>query len=343
MHASRSIDRPHAVSHAARRAAGVVCALTALVLSMAAPVTALAQAAWPSRPITLVVPFPPGGSADTVGRLIGKRLSDELGQPVVIDNRPGAGTAVGAGYVAKAPADGYTLLVSSGSTFTANPAIRSNLPYDSVKSFDPIAIVARIPLILLANKNEPVSTVPEFVAALKAAPDKYTYASFGSGTTSHFTAEIVLHAVGAKALHVPYKGSAPAMTDLIGGQIPFSFDTVTAAIPQVKGGKVKPIAVTSAKRSSQLPDVPTFAEAGYPQINADTWIMLVAPKGTPAPVLGKLEKAIAKILVTAEAKEALAAQGAEPAFAGAAASAVQITREMPLMREVAQRANIQAD
>nr|WP_138922560.1 tripartite tricarboxylate transporter substrate binding protein [Hylemonella gracilis] len=310
---------------------------------MAAPVTALAQAAWPSRPITLVVPFPPGGSSDTIGRLIGKRLSDDLGQPVVIDNRPGAGTAVGAGYVAKAPADGYTLLVSSGSTFTANPAIRSNLPYDSVKSFDPIAIVARIPLILLANKNEPVSTVQEFVAALKAAPDKYTYASFGSGTTSHFTAEIVLHAVGAKALHVPYKGSAPAMTDLIGGQIPFSFDTVTAAIPQVKGGKVKPIAVTSAKRSSQLPDVPTFAEAGYPQINADTWIMLVAPKGTPAPVLGKLEKAIAKILATAEAKEALAAQGAEPTFAGAAASAAQIAREMPLMREVAQRANIQAD
>ncbi|MFO6418708.1 Bug family tripartite tricarboxylate transporter substrate binding protein [Hylemonella sp. W303a] len=343
MHASRSLDRPLWVSQATRRAAGLVCAFAVSVLSLMVPATALAQAAWPSRPITLVVPFPPGGSADTIGRLIGKRLADELGQSVVIDNRPGAGTAVGAGYVAKAPADGYTLLVSSGSTFTANPAIRPNLPYDSVKSFDPIAIVGRIPLILLANKNEPVSTVQEFVAALKAAPDKYTYASFGSGTTSHFTAEIVLHAVGAKALHVPYKGSAPAMTDLIGGQVPFSFDTVTAAIPQVKGGKVKPIAVTSAKRSSQLPDVPTFAEAGYPQINADTWIMFVAPKGTPAPVLGKLEKAIAKILSTTEAKEALAAQGAEPAFAGAAASAAQIARELPLMREVAQRANIQAD
>lgn len=343
MHAYRTLDRPHAVSHAARSVASVVCALTALVLSMAAPATALAQAAWPSRPITLVVPFPPGGSADTIGRLIGKRLADELGQPVVIDNRPGAGTAVGAGYVAKAPADGYTLLVSSGSTFTANPAIRTNLPYDSVKSFDPIAIVARIPLILLAHKNEPVSTVQEFVTSLKAAPEKYSYASFGSGTTSHFTAEIVLHAVGAKALHVPYKGSAPAMTDLIGGQVPFSFDTVTAAIPQVKAGKVKAIAVTSAKRSSQLPEVPTFAEAGYPQINADTWSMLVAPKGTPAPVLGKLEKAIGKILATADAKEALAAQGAEPAFAGAAASAAQIAREMPLMREVARRANIQPD
>jgi tripartite-type tricarboxylate transporter receptor subunit TctC len=322
---------------------GVAFVLTALVLSLAMPVTARAQAAWPTRPITLVVPFPPGGSADTISRLIGKRLADELGQAVVIDNRPGAGTAVGAGYVAKAPADGYTLLVSSGSTFTANPAIRPNLPYDSLKSFDPIAIVGRIPLILLANKNVPVNTVEEFVAALKASPDKYFYASFGSGTTSHFTAEIVLHAVGGKAFHVPYKGSAPAMTDLIGGQVSFSFDTVTAAIPQVKAGKVKAIAVTSAKRSSQLPEVPTFAEAGYTQVNADTWIMLVAPKGTPAPVREKLEKTIAKILATPEAKEALLAQGAEPTFAGAAASVAQIEREMPLMREVARRANIQAD
>jgi tripartite-type tricarboxylate transporter receptor subunit TctC len=316
---------------------------TALVVSLALPATVRAQAAWPSRPITLVVPFPPGGSADTISRLIGKRLVDELGQAVVIDNRPGAGTAVGAGYVAKAPADGYTLLVSSGSTFTANPAIRPNLPYDSVRSFDPIAIVGRIPLILLANKSVPVNTVEEFVAALKASPDKYFYASFGSGTTSHFTAEIVLHAVGGKASHVPYKGSAPAMTDLIGGQVSFSFDTVTAAIPQVKAGKVKAIAVTSAKRSSQLPEVPTFAEAGYAQVNADTWIMLVAPKGTPRPVREKLEKTIAKILATPEAKEALLAQGAEPTFAGAAASVAQIEREMPLMRDVARRANIQAD
>jgi len=337
------LARPAAAPHLTRHLMGVAFVLTALVLSLAMPVTARAQAAWPTRPITLVVPFPPGGSADTISRLIGKRLSDELGQAVVIDNRPGAGTAVGAGYVAKAPADGYTLLVSSGSTFTANPAIRPNLPYDSLKSFDPIAIVGRIPLILLANKNVPVNTVEEFVAALKASPDKYFYASFGSGTTSHFTAEIVLHAVGGKAFHVPYKGSAPAMTDLIGGQVSFSFDTVTAAIPQVKAGKVKAIAVTSAKRSSQLPEVPTFAEAGYTQVNADTWIMLVAPKGTPAPVREKLEKTIAKILAAPEAKEALLAQGAEPTFAGAAASVAQIEREMPLMREVARRANIQAD
>lgn len=310
---------------------------------LALPHGALAQPAWPARPITLVIPFPPGGSADVIGRLVGQRMSDELGQPVIIDNRPGAGTAIAAGLVAKAPADGYTLFLSSGSTFTANPAIRSNLPYDTLKSFDPIAIVARIPLIVLANKDVPVNNVKEFVAAIQAAPDKYSYASFGAGTTSHFTGEIVLHAVGAKIMHVPYKGSAPAMTDLIGGQVPFSVDTVTAAIPQLKAGKVKAIAVTTAKRSSQLPDVPTFAEAGYKDINADTWIMLVAPKGTPAPVRERLEKTVAKIVATPAARTALQAQGAEPAFAGAAASLAQIESELPLMRAVAQRANIRAD
>lgn len=317
----------------------VTCLVAAL--AWAGPVGA--QPVYPSKPVTLVIPYPPGGSADTIGRLVGQRLAAELKQPVVIDNRPGAGTAIAAAYVAKAPADGYTLLLSSGSTFTANPAIRPNLPYDAVKSFNPIAIVARIPLIVLANKDMPVDNVPQFVAALKAAPEKYTYASFGSGTTSHFTGEIVLGAVGARMLHVPYKGSAPAMTDLIGGQVNFSVDTVTAAIPQLKAGKIKAIAVTTRKRSSQLPDVPTFAEAGYPEVQADTWIMVVAPSGTPVPVRLQLEKALARILATPEARAALLAQGAEPLFSNAAAAVMQIEQELPLMRAVAQRANIQAD
>jgi tripartite-type tricarboxylate transporter receptor subunit TctC len=325
-------------SHALAFGAALL-ALTAAV----APAPAAAQAAYPTKPITLVIPFPPGGSADILGRIIGKRLSDRLGQPVVMDNRPGAGTVLGAGLVAKAPADGYTLLVSSGSTFTVNPAIRPNLPYDPVKSFEPIAIVARIPLILIANKDVPVGGVKEFVAAAKSGANRYAYASFGSGTTSHFTAEIVLQAVGGKLTHVPYKGSAPAMTDLIGGQVPFSFDTVTAALPHLKSGKIKAIAVTTAKRASQLPDVPTFAEAGYPEVNADTWIMLVAPKGTPPAVVAKLEKTLTELAATPELRAALLAQGAEPAFGNAAAAAAQIERELPLMRAVARRANIQAD
>jgi tripartite-type tricarboxylate transporter receptor subunit TctC len=318
----------------------MACGLAALCV-FAAPVGA--QEAYPSKAISIVVPFPPGGSADTIARLVGKRLSERMAQPVVIDNRPGAGTVVGATYVAKAPADGYTLLLSSGSTFTANPAIRPKLSYDAIKSFDPIGIVGRIPLIVLANNDVPVNTVKEFVAAIKAAPAQYSYASFGSGTTSHFTAEIVLQAVGAKLLHVPYRGSAPAMTDLIGGRVPFSVDTVTAAIPQIKGGKVKAIGVTTAKRSSQLPDVPTFAESGYPEVNADTWIMLVAPKGIPAPVRATLEKALAGMVAEPDMQTALRAQGAEPAYANAQASAQQIEKELPLMRAIAVRANIQPD
>ena len=324
-----------------RRLAALLGA-AAVALCAAAPAAAQ-DPAYPSKPITLVIPFPPGGSADVVGRLVGKRLSDALGQPVIIDNKPGAGTVLGAGLVARAPADGYTLLISSGSTFTVNPAIRPNLPYDPVKSFDPVAIVARIPLILLANKDVPVNNVKEFVAAAKAQPEKYTYASFGSGTTAHFAAEIVLHAVGAKMTHVPYKGSGPAMTDLIGGQVPFSFDTVTAALPQIKAGKVKAIAVTTAARSAQLPQVPTFAEAGYPEVNTDTWIMLAAPKGLPAAVLAKLEKVVATMMASADTRSALLAQGAEPAYATAAGAAAQIDKELPLMRTVAKRANIQAD
>jgi tripartite-type tricarboxylate transporter receptor subunit TctC len=305
--------------------------------------TALAQESYPSRPITLVVPFPPGGSADIIGRILGKQLSEALGQPVVIDNRPGAGTAVAAAYVAKAPADGYTLFLSSGSTFTANPAIRQNLPYDPIKSFDPIATVARIPLILLANKSVPINNVKEFVSAIKATPEKYTYASFGTGTTSHFAGEIVLQAVGGRILHVPYKGSAQAMTDVIGGQVQFSLDTVTAALPQIKSGKVKAIAVTTAQRSSQLPDVPTFAEAGYSDVNFDTWVMLVAPKGISASVRGGLEQSLAKLMASHEMKSALLAQGVEPTFGNSAASVLQIEKELPLMRAVVRRANIQSE
>lgn len=323
-----------------RRLVWAACVLAPLV-AWAAPATA--QDSYPNRPITIVVPFPPGGSADTVSRLVAKRLQDLLGQPVVIDNRPGAGTAVGAGFAAKAAPDGHTLFISSGSTFTVNPALRPNLPYDAVKSFDPIGIVGRIPLIVLANKGVPANNVKEFVAAVKAAPGSLTYASFGSGTTSHFTAEIVLQAVGGRMMHVPYKGSAPAMTDLIGGQVAYSVDTVTAALPQLKAGKIKAIAVTTAKRSSQLPDVPTFAEAGYSEINADTWIMMVAPKGAPDAVRTKLEKTLASIVAEPATQAALRAQGVEPIYADAKASVAQIDKELPLMRAVARRANIQAD
>lgn len=312
-------------------------------LSLVAAIPVFASGTYPLKPITLVIPFPPGGATDVIGRLLGQKLSEKLGQPVIIDNRSGAGTVIGATYVAKAAPDGYTLLVSSGSTFTVNPAIRANLSYDPVKSFEPIGIPARTGLIVLANSAVPVSGVKQFVDYVKTAPGKYAFGSFGSGTTAHFAGELVLARTGIHMTHVPYKGSAPAMTDLIGGQIPFSVDTVAAALPQLKNGKIKAVAVTTAKRSSLLPDVPTFAEAGYKDINMDTWLILVAPKGIPANVKARLESTLADVVATPEVQEKMKAQGFDPAYANSTAAAALIRQEMPVMKSLAESAHITAD
>ncbi|MCY1227151.1 Tripartite tricarboxylate transporter family receptor [compost metagenome] len=312
-------------------------------LGLASLTASAAEPVFPSRPVTLVIPFPPGGATDVNGRIIGQRLSKELGQPVVIENRAGAGTIIGASYVSKATPDGYTLLVSSGTTFTVNPAIRPNLPYDPVKGFEPIGIAGRLALILLANSEVPVKTVKQFVDYVKASPGKYSYASYGTGTTSHFAGESILHAAGLKMTHVPYKGSAPAMTDLMGGQVAFSVDTVSAAIPQLKSGKIKAIAVTTAKRSTLLPDVPSLAESGYPDIDMDSWLILAAPKGLPPEAKARLEKALAATMADPDTRARLSAQGLEPVYSNAAAASELIHRELPVMRAVAARANITAD
>jgi tripartite-type tricarboxylate transporter receptor subunit TctC len=317
----------------------VICALGA-----AAWGPAVAQeAAFPTKPITLVIPFPPGGATDVLGRLIGKKLGDKLGQSVVIDNRAGAGTTIGAAYVAKAAPDGYTLLMSSGTTFTVNPAVRAKLPYDPVKSFEPIGIAGRTSLILLANKDVPVSDVKQFVAMVKAGPDKYSYGSYGAGTTSQFAGEMFFHAAGLKIQHVPYKGSSPAMVDLMGGQIPFTVDTVSAALPQLKDGKIKAIAVTAGKRSALLPKVPTLAESGYPGVEMDTWLAMVAPRGLPPAVKARLEQTLAQVVADPETRDKLIAVGFEPTYASAKAVSELIDKELPLMRAIAQRAAITAD
>ncbi|QSI31495.1 tripartite tricarboxylate transporter substrate binding protein [Variovorax sp. RKNM96] len=321
-----------------------IALMSCLGLAPLAPRAAIAaEPGFPSRPVTLVIPFPPGGATDVNGRIIGQRLSKELGQPVVIENRAGAGTIIGASYVSKAAPDGYTLLVSSGTTFTVNPAIRPNLPYDPVKGFEPIGIAGRLALILLANSEVPVKTVKQFVDYVKASPGKYSYASYGTGTTSHFAGETILHAAGLKMTHVPYKGSAPAMTDLMGGQVAFSVDTVSAAIPQLKSGKIKAIAVTTAKRSSLLPDVPSLAESGYPDIDMDSWLILAAPRGLPADAKARLEKALAATMADPDTRAKLSAQGLEPVYSNAVAASELINRELPVMRAVAARASITAD
>jgi tripartite-type tricarboxylate transporter receptor subunit TctC len=315
----------------------------ALVLASLAPWAGAQAQGYPSKPIHLVIPFPPGGATDVVGRLVGRKLGERLGQPVVIDNRPGAGTVVGASFVAKAPADGYTLLASSGSTFTVNPAINAKLPYDPVKSFEPIGLVSRVPLIVLANPGVPVNDLKQLVAAVKREPDKYVYGSFGNGTTAHFTGELLWNAAGVKLPHVAYKGSAPAITDLLAGQIPFSIDTVNAALPHLKSGKLKAIAVTGANRATQLPDVPTVAESGLVGFVSDSWLAIVAPRGLPPEARARLQKALAETMKDIEVREKLLASGLEVAYEPPAGVAALIEYELPRMRAIAERANIRAD
>jgi tripartite-type tricarboxylate transporter receptor subunit TctC len=308
-----------------------------------APALAAAQGGYPSKPIQLVLPFPPGGATDVVGRVVGQKLGERLGQTVIVDNRPGAGTIVGASYVAKSAPDGYTLMATSGTTFTVNPAVYPRLPYDPQKNFEPIGLIGSTGLILLANRDVPVNNLKEFVAAAKAEPGKYSYGSFGAGTTAHFAGEALLNLTGTKMLHVPYKGSSAAMTDLIGGQIPFSVDTVAAAIPQLKSGKIKAIAVTTAKRSSLLPNVPTVAESGFPGMDTSTWIALVAPRGLPPEVKAKLEKALADTIADPATRKKLIDNGIEPLYAPGKQVTTMIEKEMPQMRAIAQRANIKLD
>lgn len=315
----------------------------AAALVLLAPWASVHAQGYPAKPIQLVIPFPPGGATDIVGRLVGKKLGERLGQPVVIENRAGAGTIIGAGFVAKAPADGYTLLISSGSTFTVNPALNSKLPYDPIKSFEPIGQVARVPLLVLAHPDVPPNDLKQLIAAVQRTPDKYVYGSFGNGTTAHFTGELLWSAAGIKLQHVAYKGSAPAMNDLLAGQIPFTVDTVAAALPHLKAGKVKAIAATGASRATQLPKVPTVSESGFPGFSADSWLAVAAPKGLPADVRAKLQKALADTMKDAEVRDKLIASGLEPAYEPAAAVAARIEDELPRMRAIALRANIRAE
>ena len=304
---------------------------------------AMAQAAYPSKPISLVVPYPPGGATDIIGRIMAQAMSKSLGQPVVVENKAGAGTVIGAAEVAQAQADGYTLLISSNTTFTVNPAIKAKLPYDPAKNFESVAGIGSSPLVLLANPNVPVKTVKELVAAANQPNAKFAFGSFGSGTTSHLAGEMFKYMAGVDILHVPYKGSAPAMTDLIGGQIQFTFDTNVAALPMLRASKVKAIAVTSAQRSSTLPNVPTIAESGYPGYEMVPWIVIVAPRGLPKAVSQKLTSSIQDILKDPNSKRDLERAGLEVAFEEPQSYDKRVATELPLLRAYVHRAKITAD
>lgn len=296
---------------------------------------------YPDKPVRLVVPFPAGGATDVIGRVVAAKLASELGGNVIVENKGGAGTVIGANFVANAPADGYTLLISSGSTFTVNPAVRPNLSYDAQKSFTPLALLARGPMLLVVNDASPIKTVQDIVAAAKR--DGLMYGSFGAATTGHLAVEMLRHQAGIPLTHVPYKGSAPLATDLVGNQIPLAIDTFTSASPHLKSGRVRAIAVTSATRSKLVPDVPTIAESGFPGFNADVWLAVVGPHGLPADISQKITLALQATMQDAEVRAKIEAAGMEVTFADGGKVAALISEELPVMRKVAEESNIRPE
>jgi tripartite-type tricarboxylate transporter receptor subunit TctC len=299
-----------------------------------------AHAAWPEKPVTLVVPYPPGGATDTVARVIAGPMGKRLGQTVVVENKAGAGTAIGATAVARSAPDGYTLLISSNTTFTVNAALKNTLPYDPLKDFESIGIIGSSPLVLLAHPKVAANTVKELVELSKREPRGLNFGSFGVGTTAHLAGEMFKVMTGARLTHVAYKGSAPAMTDLIGGQIQLSFDTSVAAMPQMASGKVKALAVTTRERSAQMPGIPSVAEAGFPDYEMVPWITVVARRGLSAEVGGKLAQALKDTLGDPAVRSDLQKKGVDVAYQAGLVYDTRVSQELPLLRAYVHRANI---
>jgi tripartite-type tricarboxylate transporter receptor subunit TctC len=301
------------VSSAVSPRRGVVIAAAAAILGTAlSGAPASAQDKWPSKPITLVVPFPAGGTTDIVARLTGQALSHELGQQVVVDNRPGAGGNIGAQIVARAQANGYTLLMGTVGTHAINAALYKKMPFDHIKDFVPISRAAAVPNVLVTNPARPFKTVQEVIAYGKANPGKLSFASSGNGTSIHLAGELFKSMTGVEMQHVPYKGSAPALTDLMAGQTDIMFDNLPSAMQFIKAGKLRAIAVTTPTRAPELPDLPTIAEAGIPGFDASSWFGLFAPAGTPPEIVKRINDALHKVMATTDLKKSIMEQGGEP-------------------------------
>jgi tripartite-type tricarboxylate transporter receptor subunit TctC len=285
-------------------------ALGALALLLAGG--AWAQA-YPTKSIRLVVPFPAAGTTDILAREVAQRLSVSFGQSVVVDNRPGAAGNIGSDMVAKSAPDGYTLLMGTVGTHAINPSLYAKMPYNHVKDFVPIVLVAGVPNVLEVTPSLPVNSVADLIKLAKEKPGQLNFASSGSGTSIHLSGELFKTMTGVDMMHVPYKGSAPALTDLMGGQVQLMFDNLPSSLAQIKAGKLRAIAVTSAQRSPALPNIPTIAESGLPGFEASSWFGLLAPAGTPPAIVARVNADVNEWLQTAEAKEKLLAQGAIPA------------------------------
>jgi tripartite-type tricarboxylate transporter receptor subunit TctC len=281
------------------------------VLLSCLPVTVLAEP-YPSKPIHIVAPFPPGGPVDILSRTIGNKLAQSLGQPVVVDNRAGAGGNIGADVVAKSAPDGYTLLMGFVGTHAINPSLYTKMPYDNVKDFEPVSLVAVVTIVLVVNPWVPATSINELIALARSKPGELTFGSPGHGTPQHLAGELFNSIAGVNMLHVPYKGAVPALTDLLGGQLSMIFSSMPPALPHIKNGKLRALGVTSTTRTPAAPDLPTIAESGLKGYVVNNWYGILAPRGTPKEIVAKLNGEIVKILKMPDVKESLSAQGAEP-------------------------------
>ena len=321
----------------ARFALALVCLVSA---SLQAPA---AHAAYPERPIRIIVPFSPGGATDMLARAVGQKLQESWGQSVVIDNRPGAGGNIGAAAGAKATPDGYTLTLVAAGFMAVNPHIYENLGYDSIKDFAPVTQLVNAPLLLVAHPSVPARTFQEYMALVKSQPGKIALGNGGTGTAQHLGGEYLDMVAGMKSLHVPYKGSAPATTDLLGGQVQSMLDNMVTLVPHVKSGKLRALAVTSKQRVAALPDVPTVSESGLPGFETGTWYGIAAPAGTPPDIVERLYKEIARIIATPEVSEKFVQQGLYPVGNTPAEFARYIEAERTKMGRIVKAANVKAN
>ena len=318
-------------------------ARTALIATAAFAVTGVqAQQHWPDKPIRFVVPYPPGGGTDVIARIVQERFQATLGQPIIIENRGGAAGSLGTDVVAKAPSDGYTVLFTL-SSHTINPSIYPKLPFNTVKDFEPVGTVASLPQILVANLQLPVANVAELIALAKAKPDSLSFASVGNGSPGHLAGELFKLRTGTKMTHIPYRGGGPALTDVMGGQVPLLWVSIPAAAQFVKTGKLKALAVSTTKRSAAFPDVPTMQEAGVPDFEVDSWYAMFVPAKTPKPIIEKLNAALNTIVREPDIRDRLLAQGSEGVGGTPAALGKIVDAELVKWAKLAKDANLKAE
>ncbi|HUQ25701.1 MAG TPA: tripartite tricarboxylate transporter substrate binding protein [Burkholderiales bacterium] len=322
--------------------ARLVASIAVAVLATLGAAGAQAQA-YPNKPIRIIIAQAPGSATDVISRVVGNRLQEALGQPIVVEARPGAGGAVGTEAAARATPDGYTLFMANNSTHGSNPALYPKLPYDAVNDFAPITLVAAVPYVLVVDPSLPVSSVDQLIALAKSKPGKMNYASAGNGSTHHFCGELLKSMAGIDVQHVPYKGSPPAIAGLLGGEVSLMFANLTDIGGQLKSGKVKALAVTVAKRASLIPEVPTLSEAGLPGFDIGSWFGLLAPAGTPAPIVSRLNAETVKVLGRSDVQATLGAQGLELAPGSPEQFAAHIKSEIAKFSRIAKAANIKAE